>query len=109
MDQSAAAIVVPTDQAWPSCRLCTKPFRPGTGRGPGGTACSRSKCRKATYGITDKDARIAELENVIIEKNKRIAELECSQYALISAQHTLISALPRTHERLACVCRGAYR
>lgn len=65
---------------WPMCRLCDKPFKPGTGRGPGSTACSRNKCRSKLYGATDKDARIRALEAQVAEKDAVIA----SQAAVIN-------------------------
>ena len=70
--------------AWPECRLCSKPFRPGTGRGPGSTACSRNKCREQLYGPSDKDARIKELEARLAEKD-----------AFINTQAALIELLQK--------------
>ena len=69
------------EPCWPECRLCAMPFKPGTGRGPGSNACSRSKCRKQLRA-SDKDVRIEELQARLVEKDAVIA----SQAALIASR-----------------------
>ena len=63
------------EAAWPRCNLegCRRPFRPGTGRGPGGTICSRSGCRREVYGKSAKDKQIDELRARLTEKDALIA------------------------------------
>ena len=73
----------------PRCRLCSQTFKLGTGRGPGGTACSRNKCREQLYGLKDKDARLKEMEERLAEKDERLAEKD----AFIKTQAALIALL----------------
>jgi hypothetical protein len=72
-DVTAAAEVLPADVVSMQCALCEKPFKAGTGRGVGGTVCSRAQCRKQIYGANDKDARISELRARLDEKDRLVA------------------------------------
>ena len=64
-----------SEAEWPRCALdrCRRPFMPGTGRGPGGTICSRSGCRREVYGKSAKDKQIDELRARLTEKDALIA------------------------------------
>ena len=67
---------------WPRCTSCSNPFKPGSGRGPGGVVCSRNKCRHELYRQSDKAACVDQLEQRLREKD-----------ALIATQAELIKAL----------------
>ena len=80
----ADAPTQPTTAEWPRCALerCCQPFRPGTGRGPDGSVCSRNQCRNHLYGVSGKAKEVAELKARLAEKD-----------ALIASQADLIAAL----------------